>query len=529
MLVVPTFLKMGWIESPPYFCVASETVHDVAAQYAELPIGGLNAHHLLTYTNGHNDDKFIHVGAPTKDLNCIMEVYVDDFISLVIPLSQEHLNHTATAVMTGIHDVFPTTNETITDPISYKKLSGGEGAWSVQKEILGLTFDGVEKTIWLSEEKRDKLIKTVHKWIRGASLHHGIPFDEFQSTMSKIQHAFLTIPAGKGLLSPFYLVLAKQPATVYLHRNAPLLAAITDCRTFLRDSVTTPTRCRNLITAWPDYIGIKDASRHGVGGIIIGENKSMPPTVFRFRWPHDISCNVVSASNPEGTLTNSDLEMAGLLLLWLVMEHVCPSLKDAHVALFSDNSPTVHWVQRLAAKHSRVAMQLIRALALRLQIQQSSPLTPLHIEGKRNAMTDIPSRSFGSVPGWHCKTDGDFSHMFNSLFPLPNQASWTVFCPSFEIGTRLTSILRMTPFTADEWRRLPTAGTNIGRVGTPMSHLWRWTLIYRAPSTNTEHAPSQGLQPECEQDRSAAASRLELERSLALSRPLARRFPWPEE
>ena len=65
-----------------------------------------------------------------------------------------------------------------------------------------------------------------------------------------------------------------------------------------------------------------------------------------------------------GRITNSDLEMAGLLLLWLVMEDVCPTVEDAHVALFSDNSPMVHWVQWLAAKHSQVAMQLVRALSL---------------------------------------------------------------------------------------------------------------------------------------------------------------------
>ena len=41
MLVVPTALQMGWIESPPYFCAASETGRDVAAQYVETPIGSL--------------------------------------------------------------------------------------------------------------------------------------------------------------------------------------------------------------------------------------------------------------------------------------------------------------------------------------------------------------------------------------------------------------------------------------------------------------------------------------------------------
>ena len=43
-LVVPTLLQMGWIESPPYFCAASETARDVAAQYAELPLNELPPH-----------------------------------------------------------------------------------------------------------------------------------------------------------------------------------------------------------------------------------------------------------------------------------------------------------------------------------------------------------------------------------------------------------------------------------------------------------------------------------------------------
>ena len=34
-LVVPTSLQMGWVESPPFFCVASETARDVAQDYCE--------------------------------------------------------------------------------------------------------------------------------------------------------------------------------------------------------------------------------------------------------------------------------------------------------------------------------------------------------------------------------------------------------------------------------------------------------------------------------------------------------------
>ena len=85
----------------------------------------------------------------------------------------------------------------------------------------------------------------------------------------------------------------------------------------------------------------------------------------------------------------------------------------SHAGLFSNNQPTVHWVQRMASKSSDVAGQLLRALALRLKMQKASPLTPMHIAGVENAMTDIPSRSFGSEPKWHYKNDSDLLHLFN--------------------------------------------------------------------------------------------------------------------
>ncbi len=40
-LVVPTSLQMGWVESPPFFCVASETARDVAQDYCKTTIGTL--------------------------------------------------------------------------------------------------------------------------------------------------------------------------------------------------------------------------------------------------------------------------------------------------------------------------------------------------------------------------------------------------------------------------------------------------------------------------------------------------------
>ena len=528
-LVVPTSLQMGWIESPPYFCTASETARDVAAQYAELPMNTLPDHKFLQHTTSNDEYKDLpqHRSPNDRPLRYIMEVYMDDFIDLAIATCQRDLDHLASATMTGIHDVFPPAPTPDMDPISNKKLKQREGAWANVKEILGMTFDGNDKTIWLSEPKRDAIVETLRTWLRKSTKRIGIAFDEFRTTLSKLQHAFLTVPAGRGLLSAFYTVLAKHPSFVYLHTNENLRNAVADCRTFLRETASAPTKCRNLVTGWPDYVGITDASGHGLGGVIIGENCAATPTVFRLQWPQDITTSIVSDDNPNGTITNSDLEMAGLLMLWLVMEEVC-TVANAHVALFSDNSPTVHWVQRLAAKHSTVAMQLVRALALRLQLTGASPLTPMHIAGVNNSLTDIPSRSFGSNPAWFCKTDTQLLTLFNSTFPLPNQASWTVYHISSKIAMRVISILRMRPFTADEWRRLPGKGRFTGSAGQPMSSLWAWTHTFMKRHTPTEFVPCLDLPRMSEAEFMAAKSRSELAQLIALSRPLARRSLWSE-
>ena len=75
----------------------------------------------------------------------------------------------------------------------------------------------------------------------------------------------------------------------------------------------------------------------GVGGVVVGKLSNCTSVVFRWEWPADIKNNIVLFSNPTGGLTNSDLEMAGLLILWLVLKGVCPSLREKCVTLFSDN------------------------------------------------------------------------------------------------------------------------------------------------------------------------------------------------
>ncbi len=78
----------------------------------------------------------------------------------------------------------------------------------------------------------------------------------------------------------------------------------------------------------PTQLVVPTPHLHGVGVVVFGESLACPPTVCRMEWPDDIKASLVLFTNPRGTITNSDLEMAGLLLLWLVVEAVCGDLTE---------------------------------------------------------------------------------------------------------------------------------------------------------------------------------------------------------
>ena len=208
-----------------------------------------------------------------KSFRYFLDVYVDDFIPLAIATSQQQLAHVASAVMKGIHDVFPAHPNPDDDPISQKKLKKDDGQWALNKDLLGFNFNGTpgNKTMQLETPKREFLLAILHKWLRAAQrTRTGIPFSEFESIVFKIQHAFMAIPCGKGLLTPCNKLLSMRPALVYLHHNKLLRRTLRDCHTWLWESTKHPTPCGELVMGEPDFVGLTDASLHGVGGIIVG-------------------------------------------------------------------------------------------------------------------------------------------------------------------------------------------------------------------------------------------------------------------
>jgi hypothetical protein len=144
----------------------------------------------------------------------------------------------------------------------------------------------------------------------------------------------------------------------------------------------------------------------------------LEPRVWRVAFPSDISSQVISNSNPTGTLTNSDLEMAAVLLHYMVLQQ-CTPMKHKRAGTFSDNTPTVAWSTQMADwSQLPTAGRLLRGLAAIQRETQAGPYTMVSVAGKKNQMADMASRSF------HLDDDLLFLTHFHHSFPFPQQQSW---------------------------------------------------------------------------------------------------------
>jgi hypothetical protein len=114
---ISSSLKMSWVESLPFFCAATDTSRDIAMQYSDTKVGSFSKHKFEQYLYGNKSFKTFQDDIHGRLFLYLVEVYVDDFMSLIIPATREQMIHVATAVMTGIHNVFLEAINEDNDPI----------------------------------------------------------------------------------------------------------------------------------------------------------------------------------------------------------------------------------------------------------------------------------------------------------------------------------------------------------------------------------------------------------------------------
>jgi hypothetical protein len=474
-LVIPSALQMGWNESPAYFCCATETIRDVAQSWIDTG----------THKPIHPMETFTAPQAPARHQTSgnqpyqMSSVYVDDFIlAAVEDASGKFLQKTARATLHAIHSVFqpPAATGTLDakDPISEKKLAKGDARWDTKKEILGYWLDGINRTIQLPPPRADDLLKEGRAILK----KQRVPLKRFRSLAGRLQHAARILPAARAFFTPLNNALRGLPAFIGLSRHGEVRAALLDIACVIRNLASRPTHVSELVQSEnPDYIGYCDASGFGAGGVWFGGSTKLDPIVWRVQWPADITAALVSDSNPNGTITNSDLEMAGVLLHEAVLEAALgQAMKGKHIVIGSDNSPAVAWTARMATRSaSPVAYRLLRGLAMRQRMTRSAPPTVYHVAGILNTLADVASRPVHGVASHfhlmeqlpHAMCPDTFLTIFASNYPLPQNKPWRSVQPSSALWSNVTSTLRGQRLALQRWMEKPVESLGPIGLGTP--------------------------------------------------------------
>ena len=487
LVAFPLVLPMGWKNSPPIFCAATETIADVANKrlHQKCPVpthplstlASLSDEHSQQSTTPHitgtppNPDPYL---CHAKDRLKYIDVFVDDFLGCGQG-SKQQLNHLRSTLLHAIDDVFrplkPNEGRRA-EPVSIKKLRKGDCSWSTCKMILGWMLNTIDMTITLPEHRVERL----------AQILASIPItqkrtsvDKWHKVLGELRSMSIAMPGSRGLFSHLQHALTTlKGKRLNLHKGVH--QAIQDFKWLHRNIASRPTRLQELVPTLPTVTGDHDASGKGAGGILIPATHAIPrkpyrckPVVWGCEWPEDITNSLVSFSNPSGSLNNSDLELAGNFLQ-LEAAAQCFDIRERTVLNRTDNLNTLFWSRKGSATTSSVPAHLLRLMSIHQRYHRYLPRHD-YLPGKLNTFADDASRLA------HL-SDTAFLNHFNST---PQNNSFQLWRPSSKILSVVISALRKTRCNRESLLNAPAPPMPTGSSG-PSSQLNWASTPYSKPS-----------------------------------------------
>ena len=490
LLAFPLALPMGWVLSPPYFCAVTETVADLAnASMQDLQHAPPHRLENLAQTIPAPEAKSTvqltppqtPVAVPLPDrpwqraptstsapLNYV-DVYVDDFLVAAQGnpnrLRQIHrvLFHALDQVMRGGQPSDPDERQ---EPASIKKLKKGDACWTTRKVILGWLIDTVSGTLELPPHRKDRLhaildsIEPSQKRIAAKTWHQ---------VLGELRSMALALPGGQGLFSTLQEAF-RHPESVTgrrLRLNRNIHAFLRDFKWLARDITARPTRLTEIIKRDDFILGTTDAAGPGMGGVFFVPSSHVGRTHASYLWrspfPDSITRRLVTWDNPSGTLTNSDLELAGAVTHLDVMAQTA-DVRERTVTTLHDNTATVFWQHKGSVSASNAAAYLLRVKALHQRFHRYIAHQD-YIPGPVNAMADDCSRL------WHL-SDTELLSYFDSHYPQPTP--WQLCHPRTAMLSAVTSALCKTRSEPESFLHAPMPQHNTGHVGWPFVPRTTW-------------------------------------------------------
>ena len=540
LVALPLTLPMGWTESPPYFCSATETLADLINLHAS-PSWDPPRHPLepAAGTQPPMDGRH-RITAPTPTFSppprlpvlpqlpppqqhhhrrplAYGDVFVDDEILLAqgTPSQLQRFKRQALHLNDRIfranddHDN-PTVRK---EPISESKLRKGDACWSTTKVVLGWMLDTLRGTIELPGHRKTRL----RDILTDALSRKWVSVRAWQKLLGELRSMFLGIPGGHSLFSQLQVALQRKANhRVRIHKEAR--ACLQDLYALARDLAQRPTRMDEIVPTHPLYAGCCDAALAGMGGVWLPSTDPYypqhPPYVWRAPFPPQVQRELVSTTNPSGTISNSDLELAGAIAHAGALAHH-RDIRECTVAIFSDNTPADVWGTKASVTTMGPAAYLLRTASLH-QRRHRYLLQRTYIPGPANVLADIASRRFD------LSDDALLRHLTTLA---PHSQNWQMLTTSPELVSQLIcDLLRKRP-DKPYLRNAPAPSISSGpNTGSRTRSRWAWAPFY--PLWRTKY-PTSASSPTASARGPPAAvvSRSGLHEYVTKSSPLRRASP----
>ena len=467
LVAFPLALPMGWVNSPPLFCTATETVADLVndGDYRPPDVGKTNPQEVPAETNSR------YVARPPYQARSyrrapvrFTDVYMDDFIQVAqgtpakLQAYRRRLFNIIHQVFRPLCDADPNHRK---DPISLKKLLKGDAAWSTRKTVLGWDLDTEAGTIHLTPRRAQRLREVLDD-IRPDQRR--ISLKKWHRVLGELRSMELAVPGLKGHFSTLQEAFRHQEGS-----RIPLRAAqhdfLADIRYLAASVAQRPTHVQEVVPTEPAILGACDAAKAGMGGVFFPAGGA--PTLWRSPFPKHIQEEVVSRDNLSGAVTNSDLELAGTIAHHDVIATSAP-VHHMTLGTCTDNTPTLSWQTKGSTTTTGPAAYLLRCQALHQRHFRYQKALG-HIPGPLNRMADDASRRFDL-------NDAQLLTHFNLTYP--QELPWQQRPLRPEMRTALIcSLRRRRPEPASFLPRLNDE-TKAGFSGPTTAPTSAWTPTY---------------------------------------------------
>ena len=303
---------------------------------------------------------------------------------------------------------------------------------------------------------------------------------------------------------------------MHIHKEAR--ACLQDLYALAQDLAQRPTRMAEIVPSHPLYAGCCDAAIAGMGGVWLPSPDPYypqhPPYVWRTPFPPQVQRELVSTTNPLGTISNSDLELAEAIAYAGALAHH-RDIWECTVATFSDNTPAVVWGTKASVTTTGPAAYLLCTARLH-QRRHRYLLQRAYIPGPANMLADIASRRFD------LSDDALLCHLTTLA---PHSQNWQMLTTSPELVSQLIcDLLRKRP-NKPYLRNGPAPSISFGpNTGSRTWNRWAWTPS--CPLRRTKYPTSASSHTAFAQGPPAAVvSRSGLHAYVTKSSPLRRASP----